>query len=169
MFFIHALDLLKPGGRVGFVTSNAWLATEYGVALQLFLLRETRIIAIVGSEAEPFFPQAAINTVVTIAEKPTKPQTDKDDYTLRFASLKRTISDVTASAAGNRWAAMDGLAASIESATAPFEDATLRVRFGSRHTEYAKLLDKTSVLPWNLPMRAPRLLLETLNTDYQHA
>ena len=169
LFFIHALDMLKPGGRVGFVTSNAWLATEYGVALQLFLLRETRIVAMIGSEAEPFFPQAAINTIVTIAQKPAQPLSAKDDYPLRFASLKRTIAEITANASGDRWAALDSLAGTIESASQPMEDATLRVRIGSRRTEYAKLQSHARVLPWNLPMRAPRLLMETLNTDYRHA
>ena len=90
LFFIHALRLTAPGGRIGFVTSNAWLATEYGVALQLLLLRDTEIIAIVGSEAEPFFPQAAINTVVTVVEKPAS--APPSDYTLRFVSLQRPSS-----------------------------------------------------------------------------
>jgi hypothetical protein len=169
LFFIHALDLLKPGGRVGFVTSNAWLATKYGVALQLFLLRETCIVAIVGSEAEPFFPQAAINTVVTIVEKPGKALTATDDYELRFASLKATISDITMAAGGDRWAALDAITATIEGARVPMESDTLRIRIGSRQKEYAKLVQHLHVLPWNLPMRAPRLLMETLQTDYQHA
>ena len=168
-FFIHALDLVKPGGRVGFVTSNAWLATAYGVALQQFLLRETRIIAVVGSEAEPFFPQAAINTIVTIVEKPAAPLKPEDDYPLRFASLKKTITDITAAAGGDRWAALDVVAATVEGATGPLENDTLRVRLGSRKKEYGKLLKHVQVLPWTLPMRAPRVLLETLQTDYKHA
>jgi methylase of polypeptide subunit release factors len=168
LFFIHAPDLLRPGGRIGFVSSNAWLATKYGVALQLFLLRETRIIAIVGSEAEPFFPQAAINTVVTIVEKPPTPLTLKDDYALRFASLKKTLAQITTEAGGDRWAALDAVVARIEGAQAPFEDATMRLRMGSRQKEYAKLQNHLQPLPWNLPMRAPRLLLETLKTDYTH-
>jgi methylase of polypeptide subunit release factors len=169
MFFIHAMDLLAPGGRVGFVTSSAWLATEYGVALQLFLLRDTRIVAIVGSEAEPFFPQAAINTVVTVVEKPKTPLAATADYPIRFVSVKETLTSITSAAGGDRWGALDGLVATVEAATKPFETDILRVRLGSRLKEYDKLQQHRRVLPWNVPMRAPRLLLEALGTDYQYA
>ena len=168
LFFIHALDVVAPGGRIGFVTSSAWLATEYGVALQLFLLRDAKIVAVVGSEAEPFFPQAAINTVVTIVEKPATPL-GTSDYPLKFVSLKKTIARITAHAGGDRWAALDQVVAQVEGATAPFEDDVMRLRVGSRAKELAKLQAHRQVLPWNVPMRAPRLLLETLSTDYEYA
>jgi type I restriction enzyme M protein len=167
LFFIHALDLLKPGGRVGFVTSNAWLATDYGVALQLFLLRQSRIVAIIGSEAEPFFPQAAINTVVTVVEKPVEPLASDDDYALKFVSLKKTIAEYSDAHAGDRWAAMDELAAIVESATKPVDAEGMRIRLGSRVTELDKLNERLQVLPWHVPMRAPRLLLEAMPTDYE--
>ena len=35
-FFVHAARFLKEGGRLGFVTSNAWLDYKYGVDLQRF-------------------------------------------------------------------------------------------------------------------------------------
>src|SRR5450756_1364181 len=161
------LTCSDPGGRVGFVTSNAWLNTKYGVALQLLLLRDTRVVAIIGSEAEPFFPQAAINTVVTIAEKPAHALSATDDYTLKFVSMKRSIAGIVADAGGDRWAALDALAGQVEGAVKPLEDSTLRIRLGSRAKEYQRLRAHMSVLPWNVPMRAPRLLLETLQTDYE--
>jgi methylase of polypeptide subunit release factors len=169
LFFIRALDLVKPGGRVGFVTSNAWLATEYGVALQLLLLRDARIVAIIGSEAEPFFPQAAINTVVTVLERPPAPLAESDDYPLRFVALKKTLAEISNLHGGNRWAALDQLSAEIEGADDPFEDDVLRIRMGSRRAELAKLRDRRRVLPWTLPMRAPNLLLESMTTDYRYA
>jgi type I restriction-modification system DNA methylase subunit len=169
LFFIHALDLVRPGGRIGFVTSNAWLATEYGVALQLFLLRDTKIVAIIGSEAEPFFPQAAINTVVTILERPDSPQKDTDDYPLRFVSLKKSLAEISAMRGGDRWTALDQLGAEVEATDQPLEDDVFRLRLGSRQKELAKLRKQMRVLPWNLPMRAPRLLLEAMATDYEYA
>lgn len=169
LFFIHALDLVRPGGRIGFVTSNAWLATKYGVALQLFLLRDARIVAIIGSEAEPFFPQAAINTVVTILERPELPQTDTDDYPLRFVSLKKSLAEISAMRGGDRWVALDRLSAEVEASDQPLEDDVFRLRLGSRQKELAKLRNEMRVLPWNLPMRAPRLLLEAMVTDYEFA
>lgn len=169
LFFIHALNLLKPGGRLGFVTSNAWLRTEYGVGLQLYLLRKAQIVAIVGSEAEPFFPQAAINTVVTVVEKPEKSLARSADYPLRFVSLKERLSAIVAAAGGDTWAALDQLVARIENASEPIDDQTLRLRLGSRTKELEALAQHRVTRPWNLPMRAPSLLLEVLPTDYRHA
>lgn len=168
LFFAHALEVTSPRGRIGFVTSNAWLATEYGVALQLLLLRDAQIVSIIGSEAEPFFPQAAINTVVTVIEKPEEPLPAADDYDIRFVSLKKTISEISRGASGDRWDALDQLVAQIESAPRPFEDDGMRLRFGSRAKELSKLQAHRKVLPWNVPMRAPRLLLESLATDYDY-
>ncbi|MGQ9555747.1 MAG: HsdM family class I SAM-dependent methyltransferase, partial [Anaerolineae bacterium] len=44
--FWHAAAFLKPGGRMGIVTSNAWLDVGYGYALQRFLLDNFKVIAI---------------------------------------------------------------------------------------------------------------------------
>jgi methylase of polypeptide subunit release factors len=166
LFFFHALRLLKPGGRIGFVTSSAWLATEYGVSLQTILLRDARLVAIIGSEAEPFFPQAKINTVVTILEKPASPLSADDDHPIKFVSLKKTLADITRAAGGDRWAALDALASDVEATSVPLDNDTLRLRIGSRQREYAKLLAERRVLPWNVPMKAPSLLLESISMDY---
>ncbi len=47
--FWHAAAFLKPGGRMGIVTSNAWLDVGYGHALQGFFLEHFKIIAILES------------------------------------------------------------------------------------------------------------------------
>ncbi|MBK6433669.1 hypothetical protein [Candidatus Amarolinea dominans] len=40
--FWHTAAFLKPGGRMGIVTSNAWLDVGYGYALQRFFLITSR-------------------------------------------------------------------------------------------------------------------------------
>lgn len=53
--FFHTARFLKEGGRMGFVTSNAWLDVAYGFELQKFLLNNFKIIAILESRCEPWF------------------------------------------------------------------------------------------------------------------
>jgi len=36
--YFHAARFLRPGGRLGIVTSNTWLDVNYGYALQRFFL-----------------------------------------------------------------------------------------------------------------------------------
>jgi hypothetical protein len=67
--FDKAAEFLAPGGRLCFVTSNAWLDAEYGLELQRWMLRHFKIVAIYESRCEPWFENADINTVVTVLEK----------------------------------------------------------------------------------------------------
>lgn len=74
LFFHTARFLKEDGGRMGIVTSNSWLDVAYGYELQKFFLKNFKIIAILESRCEPWFEDAAINTVVTILERiPLKP------------------------------------------------------------------------------------------------
>jgi len=47
--FFHAARFLKPSGRLGIVTSNAWLDVGYGHALQRFFLGCFKIVAVLES------------------------------------------------------------------------------------------------------------------------
>ena len=54
---------------MGIVTSNSWLDVAYGYELQKFFLKNFKIVAIIESRCEPWFEDAAVNTVVTILER----------------------------------------------------------------------------------------------------
>jgi type I restriction-modification system DNA methylase subunit len=69
-FFIHGLKFLKNGGRLGFISSNKWLEVEYGEPFQKFLLANARILQIIEFD-RAVFPDAQVNTAVTIIEKET--------------------------------------------------------------------------------------------------
>jgi len=42
--FFHAAAHLKPGGRMGFITSNSWLDVAYGYELQKFFLSKFKLV-----------------------------------------------------------------------------------------------------------------------------
>jgi hypothetical protein len=44
--FLHAARFLRPGGRLGIVTSNAWLDVGYGATLKDLPLDHFRVVAI---------------------------------------------------------------------------------------------------------------------------
>ncbi len=68
-FWPVATKLLKPGGLFGFLTSSSWLDVEYGFALQGWILRHFRVLAVMESAAEPWFPDARVKTAVTILQR----------------------------------------------------------------------------------------------------
>jgi hypothetical protein len=106
---LHAEAFLRPGGRLGFVTSAAWLTTAYGGELQRFLVTRLRIRALLFSEVEPFFPYQQINTVCVIAEKPKSPDSPiGPDETIRFISLTKTLKELLPDSGGaTYWGEVD--------------------------------------------------------------
>jgi type I restriction-modification system DNA methylase subunit len=68
-FFIHSYKFLKEGGRMAFVTSNSWLNAAYGSGLQEFLLKHFKIIAIIESDKERWFPGVAVDNCIVVLEK----------------------------------------------------------------------------------------------------
>jgi methylase of polypeptide subunit release factors len=68
-FWPAATRLLKPDGYFGFLTSSSWLDVEYGFALQGWMLRHFKILAILESTAEPWFEDARVKTCVTILQR----------------------------------------------------------------------------------------------------
>jgi len=120
--FWHAAAFLKEGGRMGIVTSNAWLDVGYGYALQRFLLDHFKIVAILESRCEPWFLQAAVNTVVTIVERCSDPA-ERDAHPARFVKVKRPLAELIPwdlrLDALNRWTGLDGLVGRIEAVGRP--------------------------------------------------
>jgi len=85
-FFYRGLSILRPGGTLVFITSNAWLDAGYGATLQAFLLSEMRIREIVDNESQRSFANADINTVISVISKP-----GTDDHDERAASLVQFV------------------------------------------------------------------------------
>jgi len=63
-FFIKAIQMLRPGGELCFITSNTWLDAKFGQGLQVFLLKTTSGLSIFDFNRRSF-DRAEINTVIT--------------------------------------------------------------------------------------------------------
>ena len=72
-FWVHAHQFVRPGGHLSLLTQSAWLDVEYGIPLQKWMLDNFCIEAVIESEAEPWFTDARVATVVTILKKERNP------------------------------------------------------------------------------------------------
>jgi len=72
-FFFAGVDLLRDGGTLNLITSNSWLDTEFGEAIQELLLIETEPKYVIDNVSERSFEEADINTVITVAQKKSNP------------------------------------------------------------------------------------------------
>lgn len=165
--FWHAAAFLKPGGRMGVITSNAWLDVGYGHALQRFLLDHFKLIAILESRCEPWFEQAAVNTVVTILERCESSQ-ERDDHPARFVQIKRPLAELIPHDmrldALQRWLALDGLAGRIEAAWQPVtvEDDDFRSRVVRQSRLCQQLEAAQQTVKWGPLLRAPQVYFDLL-------
>jgi len=142
LFFHTARFLKEDGGRMGIVTSNSWLDVAYGYELQRFFLKNFKIIAVLESRCEPWFEDAAINTVVTILERtPKNPPLppfskggnnenpplkkgdtggfeDRNNHLVKFVKIKKRLKDLIPwdmkMEATRRWSGLDKLTHKIE-------------------------------------------------------
>lgn len=87
------LTLLTPDGRIGIISSNAWLDTRYGRLLQQFLLHNFHIETVVASWAEPWFDDASINTVVTVLQRRAPHKANAGERTA-FVSLRKNLQEL---------------------------------------------------------------------------
>lgn len=139
-YILHASHFLKPGGRLGFVVSGAWLNSEYGAQLQSFILSRFQPIMILMSEAEIFFPSQDVNVVVLIAERLSDEDMKGQRGSMRFVTLTRPLADLVPERAGvDYWRTLDELAADLE--TLPMgQHADYRIAVVDAETERQALL-----------------------------
>ena len=121
--FFQTARFLKLGGRMGIVTSNAWLDVAYGYQLQRFFLKKFKIVAILESRCEPWFEDVSVNTIVTILERCDDSRagvSPAKDHIVKFVKIKKPLRELIPwdmkLDALNRWRGLDNLVAKIESA-----------------------------------------------------
>ncbi|MDP3063363.1 MAG: N-6 DNA methylase, partial [Chloroflexota bacterium] len=68
-FIERGLKLLKPGGRLGYITSGKFLKAQYGKKLQELLMREATVDAIVDLSAQEVFAEATTYPAIIILRK----------------------------------------------------------------------------------------------------
>lgn len=68
-FYYRALELLRPGGMLAFISSNKWLKAGYGEKLREHLRKEAHVWSLTDFGDLPVFKNAIAYPVIVIAEK----------------------------------------------------------------------------------------------------
>jgi len=92
-FWPHAARFLKEGAYFGFLTSGQWLDVEYGFALQRWILQHFKIIAILESSTERWFPDARVKTCITILERCGNEAKRRANLT-RFVRFEKPLAEI---------------------------------------------------------------------------
>jgi type I restriction-modification system DNA methylase subunit len=98
-FFAQAINFLREGGRLVFLTSASWLDSVYGAALREFMTANFKVSAIIESAVESFFDDASINTVITVLERRAG-QRERHSNCVRFIQLLQPVPENASSLAG---------------------------------------------------------------------
>lgn len=131
-FFIHGLRLLRNHGYLGFISSNKWLEVGYGEPFQEFILKYAKIQYIVEFD-RAVFPDAEVNTAVSILEKETNKER-RGSNIVKFVRVKKRLE-------------MDVLFQLINETKGSYEDDSIRINF----------VKQSQLIPgkWNIHLRAP--------------
>jgi len=182
--FFHTGRFIRDGGRMGFVTSNAWLDVAYGYELQRFLLKNFKLIAILESRCEPWFEESAVNTIVAIVERCSN-KGQRDDHLAKFVKVKKKLAqlipwDIKLDAQ-RRWFGVDALVRKIESVgkehyklegqkvvntlkgLKTYEDEDFRIRVVKQGELLADLDREKKTSKWGVYLRAPEVYFEILD------
>ena len=161
-FIYHAIRFMREGSRLGFVTPASWLTADYAASLQEALLGTIRLVAVIASNAESFFPQVDINTVLLIAQKVGD---DADDDLIRFVTLKKAIAQLTAGKE-EYWARVIKIVGEIEAVGASVENDRYRIKLVDPNEERTALnADRTKPRNWSKYVRAPLSYYEIFERD----
>ena len=181
--FFHTARFLKDDGRMGFVTSSAWLEVDYGLELQKFFLKNFKIVAILESMTENWFLDVPVITAVTILER-CKSEKERQNHWVKFVKIKKKLRDLIPWnmkwEASNRWHGLEGLIWKIESSDIEhfvfgrvatenitqsiqeFEDDDFRIRM-VKQSELLKNIENSSKPgKWVQYLRAPEIYFEIL-------
>lgn len=94
LFFLKATALLAPMGRLAFVTSSSWLESSFGHRLQQFLLSHYRVVALIESQCEGWFPEAAIRPVLVWLERQPAGPPSLDTPPAQLIQLTRPLAQL---------------------------------------------------------------------------
>lgn len=92
-FWPHAARLLKEGAYFGFLTSAQWLDVDYGFALQRWMLQHFKVVAILESSVERWFPDARVKTCITILQR-CESERERMENPVRFVRFERPLADI---------------------------------------------------------------------------
>ncbi len=67
-FVERSLEFLRPGGRLGLLLPNTWLASRYGQALRLWLAQRTQLLRLQHAPGLRLFPRADFEALLLVVE-----------------------------------------------------------------------------------------------------
>jgi type I restriction-modification system DNA methylase subunit len=142
-FWPHACRFLKEGGYFGFLTSGQWLDVDYGFALQRWILSNFRVVAILESATERWFPDARVKTCITILQRCSDPEKRRANF-VRFVRFEKPLTEIIGVLATggvgreaevaeiSRQSAVDAVRDKLEQLTHPVHDDKWRVLLKSQ-------------------------------------
>jgi hypothetical protein len=129
-FWPAAASLLKEGGHFGFLTSSSWLDVDYGFALQGWILKNFKLIAVIESLDEPWFKDARVKTCITILQRCDDPKSRMDNV-VKFVRLLKPVREILGDRPHGDEAARQNAAESLRKiilqANAPLSNARMRI------------------------------------------
>ncbi|MBU1356604.1 MAG: N-6 DNA methylase [Candidatus Edwardsbacteria bacterium] len=181
----HAARFAEKGGRMGFITSNSWLDVSYGSVLKEFLLDHFKVVAVVVSWAEPWFEDAAVNTVFTILERCPEPE-KRDNNVVKFVKLNKKLAELIpfpdlVLQESDRWNKIDALVRRIETSESKFlkiengrvnctlngvetvENDDFSIRLVKQQFLRDELKAKGQLDKWGKYLRAPKVYFDILD------
>lgn len=145
-FWPQATRFLAEGGYLAFLTSSSWLQTRYGRQLRQLLLRDYEIVFIAETSAEPWFSDARVRTVATVARKRARNSEISAHHDVRFCQFRRPLLELLGPpSAPERWQRVEALLEKMKDARS---DETMRVRL-------VKQRSLSADEDWSPPLRAP--------------
>ena len=72
-FFYHSLNLLKDDGRLGFITSDSWMHSNYGHKLQEFFSSNSSINALLRTTSNVFKDANTKTSIITLTRQAPDP------------------------------------------------------------------------------------------------
>lgn len=177
--FIHTATLLAENGMFAIITSNSWLDVSYGSVLKEFFLDNFKVKAVIGSWAEPWFEDAAVNTIVTVLEKESSKK-ERDKNITRFVKLKKKFTELIPYQdlkleSIKRWQTIDRLVDIIDTAEAhpKLEEVAenissvdvdeMRIRLVKQSFLQKEIEEKGELAKWGKYLRAPDVYFELLD------
>jgi len=129
-FWPVAASLLKEGGYFGFLTSSSWLDVDYGFALQGWILKGFKLIAVIESLDEPWFKDARVKTCITILQRCDDLKSRMENV-VRFVRLLKPVKEILGDRPHGDEAARQNAAEALRRiilhTDAPFSNAQMRI------------------------------------------
>jgi len=154
-FWPHAARFLKEGAAFGFLTSAQWLDVDYGFALQRWMLKNFKIIAVMESSTERWFPDARVKTCITILERCGDEQARRENP-VRFVRFEKPLAEIIGVSASA------GVGAEAEEQERIRQQAVDRVRDALEGTT-RNMHDTRFLCPKTSPTRSSRSSRRTRN------